>query len=188
MLRQSGLIPAYAVSILLGFNPVFTQAKPHEHGVAQLEISLSGNDLQLRFVSALDSFLGWERAPRNDQEKVLYRQLRQDLAQFTSLLTLPAQAACSLQQAEVSDPHQLENKAPQAMNKAPQAMAKQESEHQDVVVEWSIRCEQPSQLKRASFQGFDRYKRLRRIDVQYNLPSGMGKARLTSRQRELQLP
>ena len=57
MLRQSGLIPAYAVSILLGFNPVFTQAKPHEHGVAQLEISLSGNDLQLRFVSALDSFL-----------------------------------------------------------------------------------------------------------------------------------
>ena len=52
MLRQSGLIPAYAVSILLGFNPVFTQAKPHEHGVAQLEISLSGNDLQLRFVSA----------------------------------------------------------------------------------------------------------------------------------------
>ncbi|MGA1293951.1 MAG: ZrgA family zinc uptake protein [Burkholderiaceae bacterium] len=67
-------------------------------------------------------------------------------------------------------------------------MAKQESEHQDVVVEWSIRCEQPSQLKRASFQGFDRYKRLRRVDVQYNLPSGMGKARLTSRQRDLQLP
>jgi hypothetical protein len=125
--------------------------------------------------------LGWERAPRNDQEKMLYRQLRQDLAQFTSLLSLPAQAACSLQQAQVSDPHQLENKATQAM-------AKQESEHQDVVVEWSIRCEQPSQLKRASFQGFDRYKRLRRIDVQYNLPSGMGKARLSSRQRELQLP
>lgn len=181
MIRQSGLILAYAVSILLGFNPAFTQAKPHEHGVAQLEISLSGNELQLRFVSALDSFLGWERAPRNDQEKMLYRQLRQDLAQFTSLLSLPAQAACSLQQAQVSDPHQLENKATQAM-------AKQESEHQDVVVEWSIRCEQPSQLKRTSFQGFDRYKRLRRIDVQYNLPSGMGKARLTSRQRDLQLP
>jgi hypothetical protein len=62
------------------------------------------------------------------------------------------------------------------------------AEHQDLVVEWSIRCDQPSQLKRVGFQGFDRYKRLRRVDVIFNMPAGVGKARLTSRQADLQLP
>jgi hypothetical protein len=46
------------------------------------------------------------------------------------------------------------------------------------VVEWLFRCEQPSQLKRASFQGFDRYKRLRRVDVLFNMPAGVGKGAL----------
>jgi hypothetical protein len=183
MLGRTSLLLAHLASLFLGL----AHAKPHEHGVAQLEISLSGQELSIRFASPLDAFLGWERAPRQQQEINLYRQLRKDLAQHAFLLNLPAQAACSLQAAQVSDPHRLdvENQKAPDKQKTPDKPA---AEHQDLVVEWSIRCDQPSQLKRVGFQGFDRYKRLRRVDVIFNMPAGVGKARLTSRQADLQLP
>ncbi|NDH31293.1 MAG: DUF2796 domain-containing protein, partial [Betaproteobacteria bacterium] len=99
----------WALVLFLGFHslPLIAHAKPHEHGVAALEISLSGQTLNLRLSSPLDSFLGWERAPRNDQEKALYRQLRQDLSHYAPILSLPVQAGCVLEKAEVSDPHRL---------------------------------------------------------------------------------
>lgn len=181
MLRQASVLLALLTSFFLGLGLLPAHAKPHEHGTAQLEVSLSGQSLSIRFASPLDSFLGWERVPRNEQELNLYRQLRKDLTQISTILSLPSQALCSLQQSQVSDPHHLENDKTQGS-------AHQGSEHQDLVVEWLFRCEQPSQLKRASFQGFDRYKRLRRVDVLFNMPAGVGKARLTNRQRELQLP
>jgi len=179
MRPRASFFLAHLASLVLGLG--LAHAKPHEHGVAQLEVSLSGRELSIRFASPLDVFLGWERAPRHEQEVNLYRQLRKDLVQHGFLLSLPTQAACSQRTAQVSDPHQLDGEK----SKVP---AKPAAEHQDLVVEWSISCDQPSQLKRLGFQGFDRYKRLRRVDVIFNMPAGVGKARLTSRQADLQLP
>ncbi|NDF18356.1 MAG: DUF2796 domain-containing protein [Betaproteobacteria bacterium] len=174
-------VTLWALVLFLGFHslPLIAHAKPHEHGVAALEISLSGQTLNLRLSSPLDSFLGWERAPRNDQEKALYRQLRQDLSHYAPILSLPVQAGCVLEKAEVSDPHRLSGG---------QSTSEASAEHQDLVAEWWVRCEMPNQLKRVTIQGFDRFKRLRRVDVVANTASGLGKARLTSRQRDFQMP
>lgn len=175
--RNLNLRLSLAITLVLYLSPAL--AKPHEHGVAEFEISLSGKLLGLRLSAPLDSLLGFERAPRSEQEKNMYRQLRKDLLQYGLLVTLPTQAACTLESTEVSDPHDIDLTRPSA---------KAGSEHQDMVVEWQLRCESPGALKRISFQGFDRYKRLRRVDAVFNTPSGLGKARLTSRQRDLQLP
>ena len=198
MVRLSGQVKLFAQAwstvfiMALGCNQAFS--KPHEHGVAEFELSQTGQTINIRFSSPLDSFLGFERAPRNEQEKSMYRQLRQDLGQYGALITIPVQAACTMQSAEVGDPHGIETTsanakgAPAKSADATSAKAKAGSEHHDMVVEWQLRCEAPGALKRISFQGFDRYKRLRRVDAVFNTPSGLGKARLTSRQRDLQLP
>lgn len=147
-------------------------AGPHEHGVASLELSVDGSTLLVRFSSPLDNLLGWERAPRNEQEQRQYAALRAELAQPAVILSIPEVAACRLESATVSDPHLKSSSDP----------------HKDLEAEWNFRCGAAASLRTITINGFDRFKRLRRVDAFYALPGKSGKSRLTGRQRELKLP
>lgn len=59
--------------------------------------------------------------------------------------------------------------------------------HKDLEVEWVFRCAALTGLRTLTINAFDRFKRLRRVDVVYAIPGKSGKSRVTGRQRELKL-
>jgi len=209
----------WIVALLVASISLPSHAGPHEHGVASLELSVDGDMILVRFSSPLDNLLGWERAPRNEQEQRQYAALREELAQPALILSIPDAAACRLEKATVSDPYpkpsgSLPVKPPgnpsaknaaDAPSKAPvgppskapvdppaKAMAdatpKSSSDpHKDLEAEWNFRCGSVAALRIVTVNGFDRFKRLRRVDAVYALPGKSGKSRLTGRQRELKL-
>lgn len=178
-------------------------AGPHEHGVAVLELSVESEILILRFSSPLDNLLGWERAPRNAAEQRQYTALREEFAQPAFILSIPDALACRLAETTVSDPYARASAAPRAkasieprekastdpQGKAlidPQGRASPDP-HKDLEVEWVFRCAALTGLRTLTINAFDRFKRLRRVDVVYAIPGKSGKSRVTGRQRELKL-
>ena len=186
-------------------------AGPHEHGVAVLELSVESEILILRFSSPLDNLLGWERAPRNAAEQRQYTALREEFAQPAFILSIPDALACRLAETTVSDPYGRPSAAPRAKasieprEKAstdPQGRASTDPQgkalidpqgraspdpHKDLEVEWVFRCAALTGLRTLTINAFDRFKRLRRVDVVYAIPGKSGKSRVTGRQRELKL-
>jgi len=178
-------------------------AGPHEHGVAVLELSVESEILILRFSSPLDNLLGWERAPRNAAEQRQYTALREEFAQPAFILSIPDALACRLAETTVSDPYGRPSAAPREkasieprekastdpQGKAlidPQGRASPDP-HKDLEVEWVFRCAALTGLRTLTINAFDRFKRLRRVDVVYAIPGKSGKSRVTGRQRELKL-
>lgn len=178
-------------------------AGPHEHGVAVLELSVESEVLMIRFSSPLDNLLGWERAPRNAAEQRQYTALREEFAQPAFILSIPDALACRLAETTVGDPYGHASAAPRAKasieprEKAltdPQGKASTDPQgraspdpHKDLEVEWVFRCAALTGLRTLTINAFDRFKRLRRVDVVYAIPGKSGKSRVTGRQRELKL-
>jgi hypothetical protein len=222
-----GIWLPWIVALFAAFTSLASHAGPHEHGVASLELSVDGDSLLVRFSSPLDNLLGWERAPRNEQEQRQYAALREELVQPAVILNIPDVAACRLEKATVSDPYpkpsgSLPLKPPgnptamtavdppskamvdptsKAMGDPPskamvdptsKAMVDPQAKsssapHKDLEAEWNFRCGASAALRLVTVNGFDRFKRLRRVDAVYALPGKSGKSRLTGRQRELKL-
>ena len=168
-------------------------AGPHEHGAARLELSVDGDLLLVRFSSPLDNLLGWERAPRNEQERRQYAALREELAQPAVILSIPDTAGCRLHQSTVSDPHggspaETQSRAASGTQPSPAREVRPDTAsetHRDLEAEWSFRCGAMPALRNITLNAFDRFKRLRRVDAVFALAARTGKFRLTARQREL---
>jgi hypothetical protein len=155
--------------------------KAHEHGVMKLDVALEGNTLRVALESPLDSFLGFERAPRTDAERKAAADLLTRLRspdKGASLFTADAAAQCTLSKAEVRAPV-LEAPA------AAQAAAK--DGHADLDADYTYTCVQPGQLKNLDLALFDAFRRLKRIDVQVAGPQGQAKLTLARPARSIKL-
>src|SRR5688572_25222455 len=75
----------------------------HVHGYATLDVAVDGNILALRLESPLDSFVGFERAPKNEKERAALRRMAQALRSEQAFLPSAA-AACRLKDVALSSP------------------------------------------------------------------------------------
>lgn len=152
------------IGLLLAAAQPAWAGKAHEHGVMKLDVALEGNTLSIALESPLDSFLGFERAPRTDAERKAAADLLSRLRgpdKGPPLFTADAAALCTLSKADVRAPV-LEARA--------QAAAK--DGHADLDADYTFTCAQPAQLKSLDLGLFDTYRRLKRIDVQVAGPQG----------------
>lgn len=166
------------LGLMLAAHPAWA-GKAHEHGVMKLDVALEGNTLSIALESPLDSFLGFERAPRNDAERKAAADLLARLRgpdRAPPLWVTDAAARCTLSKAEVRAP----------VLEAP-VRAGSGDGHADLEADYVYTCAQPAQLKTLELRLFDAYRRLKRIDAQVAGPQGQSKATLTRTARSIQL-
>lgn len=159
--------------------PAAAAGKAHEHGVMKLDVAVEGNILSIALESPLDSFLGFERAPRTDAERTAAAELLTRLRgpdRGAPLFSPDAAAQCTLNKAEVSAPV-LEASKPAAAKDG----------HADLDASYAYTCTQPAQLKNLEVGLFEAFRRLKRIDVQVAGAQGQSKLTLTRPARSIRL-
>jgi hypothetical protein len=88
-----------AASMAIGFAiPGLAQSSgAHVHGQAALEIAVDGETVQLNLYSPLDNLLGFEHAPRTEEERRAVRAMAAKLHQARSLFVFTPSAGCRLE-------------------------------------------------------------------------------------------
>lgn len=153
--------------------------KAHEHGVMKLDVAIEGKMLSITIDSPLDSFLGFERAPRSDAERKAAADLLTRLrgpGQGMPLFTPDAAAECTLSTATVQAPALEARQTPAGADG-----------HADLDASYTYTCARPDLLKSLDVGLFDAWRRLKRIDVQVAGPQGQTRLVLMRPARHIRL-
>lgn len=161
-----------AVGLTLA-NPAL--AGPHEHGVAQMNLAIEGDSLQISIKVPLESLLGYERAPRTDAERAAATALLKRFKQTQPVLALPAKAQCK--------------EAVPAQVRAPllEGSSGATSGHGDLEAQYSLQCAQAGELREMDVTLFDVSKGIARVRVQAVGPQGQSQSVLRRNKRLLKL-
>lgn len=139
-------------------------AGPHDHGVIRINMAIEGEQLVVSLTSPLDSFVGFERAPRTDAEKERAATALKAMRSGELLQPSP-EAQCTLKNAQVEAPV-LEGKA------------KPQGGHADLEAEYEFACANPQALGAINLGYFDAFRWTKRVEVQHAGPNGQGQATL----------
>lgn len=146
----------------------------HEHGVAELNIALDGNTLELELDSPAMNLVGFEHAATSDADKATVASAQAQLKQPLQLFSLPAAAKCSLASTELESPL------------FGNAAAKHDDDdhdghdHADVHAHYQLTCDAPDSLANLDFAPlFKRFPATQKLQVQMIGPRGQQGAELT---------
>lgn len=137
-------------------------SSPHVHGTADLQITVEDSRATAKLRIAGMSAVGFERAPRSDEEKARLGRFRTTVARASWLL-LPPAAGCQLTGAEVSAPG-FEVKPEAQVNDA----------HEEIHATVSFRCSDSSRLSDLSVKLFDITHDLETVNVEWITTVGQG--------------
>lgn len=154
----------------------------HEHGAAELRVALDGQTLVVEFASPLDNLVGFEHAPRDQQQRDALNRAEQMLARFDHLFALPAAAACVLKDVHLKSPW------PQGGDRHGEDHRHEQGEtHAEMQVRYELECAQPQALAALEVKLFDAFPRTRRLRAETATPRGQDSATLSPSQRMLNL-
>jgi hypothetical protein len=167
-------IVALLLSLLFVGATSAAERHAHRHGHAELNVALQDQELLIVLEGPSDNVLGFERAPRTEEEKQKVKQVEEQLKQTAQLFELPVAARCEPQ------PARTELKLPAAGSK---------EQHSEVEAEWRWRCAVPTALTYVDVGLLKVFPRMKELRVQLITPTGQraarlrpGNARLTLRQ------
>lgn len=175
------------VLLTLAFTPAaFAQQHhgTHEHGVAELRVAVDGPALLVELESPLDNLVGFEHAPRDQEQRDALASAEQTLAQFHRLFDLPAAAACTLKEVHLQSPW------PQSEDhhRHEHEHDHQDGEtHADMRIHYELACAQPQALSSVAVKLFDAFPRIHHIRAETATPRGQGSATLSPASRRLDL-
>ena len=157
------------------------QHEVHEHGMAQLNIALDGNTLQLELASPAMNILGFEHAPRNQKQQAAVKQAVVRLKKGAQMITLTPAAKCNLTEAEVDTallkhPHE-----------AGHGKATHEDEHTDFDAHYVFQCQQAARLQVITLNLFKAFPGIEELAVQLLTDKGQTASNLTAATPTLQL-
>ena len=166
--RRSALIVLAVVSSSIA--PAHAAGHAHVHGVARLDVAIEPTRIVLQLNSPLDNLLGFERAPRTDDERkqaaaVVDRLRKPDLFQAD-----PA-AGCTLKSVSLS------SAALKLGNPDP---AEEEAGHADIDGTFELACQDATAAKFIDV-GLFQFARMQRVQIQVVTPRAQFK-------RDLQRP
>jgi hypothetical protein len=168
--------------------PVAYAGEAHVHGRGTLDVAVDGSILTLRLESPLDSFVGFERAPRNDKERAAVRRMAQALRAESVFVPSPA-AKCRLQEVRLESPvldaSLLAPAGTPGESAASGAGSGSRKGHVEIAGEYVYECADAAALRAVEVRLFEAFKRLERLDAQVASPQGQTGARLTAKSRTL---
>jgi hypothetical protein len=153
----------YLLAGLLAFALPVHAGKGHVHGEGKLDVSIERDSITLTLELPLDAVVGFERAPKTDQEKAALTTAEKALRDPALFRPTPA-AQCTTQPPQVT---------------MPAFDGKQGDGHGDIDATYGFRCAAPAELKSVETTLFKSFKRLYRVEARRVGPAGQGAARLT---------
>lgn len=140
-------------------------AAPHQHGVAELDLAVSGAQLELSMHAPTEALLGFEHAPQTPAEQA---QLQHALAALHAPETLFELPNCQWQ--------------------TPRIVHQQHGAHADFSAHYQAHCQAPLTLTRLDLhQLFARFKGLETIQVQWVTDQHQHAARASAAQPQVSL-
>lgn len=145
----------------------------HLHGLAELDLVLEGQVLEIELHSPAANMVGFEHFPATGEQRRAVSDALALLRDGAQLFHLPAAARCRQVRAEVDT--DLAGEADHGR------------EHADFSAHWYFHCEHPEHLDRIDVQIFQYFPATQRIRVQAITPRGQAGADLTSASPRLNL-
>ena len=158
--RVAGLAPTLlACAALAEQHGEHREHTAHEHGRGTLDIVVEGEELVMELRIPGVNVVGFEHAPRDDAEREAVRQALVPFGDAASLLVLPAEAECEVEEAKAGIPGMAhEDDHEEHGHEAEEHGAHEDEEHEghepDSVSEahselratWRFHCHEPGRL------------------------------------------
>ncbi|WP_297810089.1 DUF2796 domain-containing protein [uncultured Methylophaga sp.] len=125
-----------------------SSTEAHVHGEAALNLVIDGQTLLVEFISPMENLLGFEHAPKTEQQKQSYQQLLRQLAGYRSLFSIPGG------QCQLTDQH---HKPP--FNDA-------SGKHAEWQGEYHLSCDELEQADRLQPEIFSAFPGVEKLTVQ----------------------
>lgn len=168
-MRRAGLV---VLMLLIAGTPAMSHARrqhgPHVHGEATVRIGIDGQLLVVGLEAPGMSFLGFERAPRDEAERASYERTLDLLGHPERWLALPAPAGCALTGKTV-EPH--------GFGGTPGRGA---DAHADFDASYQYQCRVPLALRSIDVGLIQEFPDLHEIKVDLVLPDRQGSQVLTA--------
>ena len=149
----------------------------HEHGIAQLNVVLDGQALELELESPAMNLVGFEHAAESAADKAKVVAARNQLQDPQALFGLGA-GDCSLSDTELESPlfedeeHEDEHEEHHDHDK--------DSEHSEIHAHYQLNCKKPGELQQLNLSElFKRFPATTKIQVQLIGPNGQQGVELT---------
>lgn len=155
--------PALACALLMAA-ATGPHAAPHQHGVVALNVALDGAALLIELNAPLDSLVGFERAPRNTNERAAADDALARLREPARLFAPDPAARCSAQAPQLG---------PSLLD--PGAAASRD-DHAELQATYRYTCADAKQLRTIGLPLFHSFRRIQRVDAQTVGPQGQRKA------------
>ena len=185
------------------------QHDSHEHGAATMMLAVDGHELQLRIESPAANFLGFEHAPRTEQELQQLKQAEAVLRDPAQVISLSTSAGCKLEKAELASSikqhksdedhnhehdehgddhdkngHNHDDDHDKHGDKHEEQGHGHEDHsgsenHSDFAIDYHFDCSDIAALKQVEVQLFSQFPLLQTLELQYIAPQGQGAAELT---------
>ena len=155
----------YLILIFLS-SVAYAYGKKHVHGEGRLDAVVDKGNLSLNLELPLDVAVGFERKPKNGQEKAIFEAAEKILQDAGVLWMINPSAGCQLVSVQVGLP-------------------KFDGGHADIDASYTYRCANPTDLKTIETSLFKSFKRLYRLELRHVGPKGQGAIRLTPKNPEL---
>lgn len=159
------------LTLVLAATALSAAAHPqaHTHGLMTLDVAVDARSITLAIAAPLDSFLGFERAPRSAAERQRVADMVARLKAADQLFEPDAAAACQLSRVDLESA---------ALGLGAAHGHGEKDEHGDIAVDIVFTCAQAAQARFIDIRLFDAYPRLRSIDAQVAAPQGQFKRSL----------
>lgn len=174
MILTRRLLPTLALTALFAISALpFTasaQQAPHAHvhGQVKLDVAIEGPTVVIEMESPLDNFVGFERAPRTDDEKKAVDEVVAQLRAADHLFKIDPTANCKL--------------GPVTLRSATLGLGKPEANaaegHADLDGTFAFNCTNASAAKFIDIDLFNAFKGPRQIEAQIASPQGQFKRTL----------
>jgi hypothetical protein len=168
----------------------------HAHGVAQLDLVLDGQTLELQLSSPAVNLVGFEHPARAAKDRQKVGQVVATLKQGDAMLRLPEAAQCVLERAEVDesllgdqDPdHDHDHDHDHNSNSNSNSNSGQaDGSHADIDVAYRFHCVSPDKLDSIGVELLHQFPGLESLRVQMITPSSQRGLTLSADNTEIEL-
>jgi len=164
------LILSVASSLSNAKESVHRQHGPHVHGVAQLNIAVDGNKLELELTSPAINMVGFEHFPRSEKQRRAIKRAILTLQGASQLFVITPAARCKLTLADVSTP---------LIGKAHKLV------HADFSARYTFQCQPATAISSINVNLFRKFPSIREIKMQLLTDKGQTAAQLTAQQTKI---
>ena len=157
------------------------QQGAHVHGIAHMTLAAEGAKVLIELASPAASLIGFEHAPRTDEERATLALAKDNLMAGDAMIRLNIEARCRLEAAEIDAAFSEVGEGRGAEHAHDHDADHGEDGHADFVVRYSFACDRPEALGSAALGIFSGFPALERVLMQYVTAEGQGGAELTPR-------